>query len=233
MEMRTRGRKSVIMLLTKRPDRMLAWQREHFPEGLPSWVWVGCTVEDQRRADERVPVLLLVKAAVRFLSCEPLLGPVELFGLGARYRCKECGAAGEGDSQAFEFCAEETIEPDGGIAWVIAGGESGPKTRPSHPEWFRSLRDQCAKAGVPFLLKQIGEWAEAPDNDEPIPQNARFMDRAAGDVTGAISLICDDNGRRPCPGDITEAVMVRIGKHKSGRKLDGITHDGFPEVDDG
>jgi protein gp37 len=126
----------VIMLLTKRPDRMLAWQREHFHDGLPAWVWVGCTVEDQRRADERVPVLLQVQTAgVRFLSVEPLLGPV----------CLPYSAFNGSDS----FGAME------GIGWVIAGCESGAGRRETSVEWVRALRDDCAAAAVPFFLKQL------------------------------------------------------------------------------
>jgi protein gp37 len=93
----------------------------------PDNVWIGTTVEDQVRADERIPALLSIPARVRFLSCEPLLGPVYL------HRAR----------QAW------TGLP--GIDWVICGGESGPKARPMYPDWARSLRDQCAEAGVPFL----------------------------------------------------------------------------------
>ena len=125
----------VIMLLTKRPDRMLAWQREHFPEGLPAWVWVGTTVEDQRRADERVPVLLDVAARVRFLSVEPLLGRV----------CLPYSAFNGADS----FGSME------GIGWVIVGCESGPRRRETSAEWVRAIRDDCARVGVPFFLKQL------------------------------------------------------------------------------
>lgn len=141
----------VIMLLTKRPDRLLAWQREHFPDGLPSWVWVGCTVEDQRRADGRIPVLLKVAAKVRFLSCEPLLGPVQL-GVMVGERCS--------------FYDYGLGERAGSIAWVIVGGESGPGARPMHPEWARSLRDQCVAAGVPFFMKQMSSPAkhDIPDD---------------------------------------------------------------------
>lgn len=98
-------------------------------------VWVGVSVEDQKWADIRVPALLDTPAAVRFLSCEPLLGPIDLASyIGGRL-----------------------------ISWVIVGGESGPRARPMHPDWARSLRDQCTAAGVPFFFKQAGlvlarEW---------------------------------------------------------------------------
>lgn len=111
----------------------------------PKNVWMGTTVEDQTRADERIPALLAIPAKVRFLSCEPLLGPVDL----------------------------NTSEKGGPIApvdWVICGGESGPKSRPMHPDWARSLRDQCA-AGVPFLFKQ---WGDVNEIGCGLPGNFRY-----------------------------------------------------------
>ena len=103
-------------------------------------------MENQEEADRRVPVLLSVPARLHFLSCEPLLGPVEV----ERYMHDE------GCPRAPCTC-EEPYERH--VGWVIAGGESGPGARPMHPDWARSLRDQCALAGVPFHFKQWGEWA--------------------------------------------------------------------------
>lgn len=121
------------MLLTKRPQNvagMVPWG-----EDWPSTVWLGASVEDQRRADERMPILLDIPAAVRFVSAEPLVGPVSLWDLG--------------------------LETGAGPEWVICGGESGAKARPMHAGWARSLRDQCRRAGprVPFHFKQHGAWA--------------------------------------------------------------------------
>lgn len=99
-------------------------------------VHLGVSVEDQQRADLRIPALLQTPAAVRFLSCEPLLGPVDLFGVR------------------------------NGLDWVIAGGESGPGARPMHPQWARHLRDQCQAAGVAYLFKQWGEWGPLPSQDD-------------------------------------------------------------------
>ena len=116
------------LLLTKRPENMLrlgaelGWRAEW-----PINVWAGCTVEDQRRADQRIPELVKVPSAVRFLSCEPLLGPVELCGLAIDH-----------------------------VHWVIVGGESGPGARPMREEWALSLRDQCTRAGIAFHFKQWG-----------------------------------------------------------------------------
>jgi protein gp37 len=121
------------LLLTKRPHSI----KKLAPHGYryPSNVWLGTTVENQESADKRVKYLLeFTKPAVRFLSCEPLLGPVDI------RRYLEPGANGVR------------------IDWVIVGGESEHGARPMNPEWAESLRDQCQEAGVPFLFKQWGSW---------------------------------------------------------------------------
>jgi protein gp37 len=143
-------------LLTKRPANvagMVPWGDEW-----PANVWLGTTVEDQRRADERIPELLSIPAKVRFLSCEPLLGWVDLgvtdhrgherefYGIG--YVCLACST----DNELVPWL---TYEP-AGIHWVIVGGESGSKRRPLDLEHARYLRDQCVGAGVPFFFKQVG-----------------------------------------------------------------------------
>lgn len=180
----------VLMLLTKRPGNARAWQRKHFPEGLPSWVWIGCTVENQEAAAERIPVLcdIAVKpGGVRFLSCEPLLGPIRFADVPGFNRA---GSAGQDIVQHL---------------WVIAGGESGPKARPSHPDWFRSLRDQCAVAAVPFHFKQWGEWIYE-------------------------SAVVDPEERCLQYATVGGAYVVRVGKKAAGRLLDGVEHNGVPGV---
>jgi protein gp37 len=124
------------MLLTKRPENMAAM----LPAGwdyLRDFVWLGVTAEDQQRADERVPILLDTPAAVRFVSVEPMLEAVDLWG---------CPGGGGVITSAFAWGK--------GINWVIAGAESGPVRRECKPDWLRSLRDQCVAAGVCFFLKQ-------------------------------------------------------------------------------
>ncbi|UZP67684.1 phage Gp37/Gp68 family protein [Desulfovibrio mangrovi] len=106
-------------------------------------VWLGVTTENQEQADKRIPALLDTPAAKRFVSIEPMLGPVDL--------------------TTIRHGADEALPVFGtqwGLDWVICGGESGPSARPSHPDWFRGLRDQCKEAGVPYFFKQWGEWAE-------------------------------------------------------------------------
>jgi len=127
-----------FQILTKRAERMA----EYFStRAVPDNVWVGVTAEDQQRADERIPYLLQVKAKVRFVSVEPMLGPVELW--------------------AF-------IGVNNGIHWVICGGESGTGARPMNPDWARRLRDQCRITEVPFFLKQMkvdGKMVKMPTLD--------------------------------------------------------------------
>lgn len=134
-------------------------------------VWLGVSVEDQARADERIPHLLRCPAAVRWLSCEPLLGPLDLdqprcekhdrefARVDEHYGeiCTECAAdGGTGEMPCGMWLDGCAIENKSGIAWVVSGGESGRFARPPHPDWFRSLRDQCQAAGVPFFFKQWG-----------------------------------------------------------------------------
>jgi len=132
-------------LLTKRPENVLGMVPSDWLGGVEEWsvwpdnVWIGTTVEDQTRADERIPVLLTIPAPVRFLSCEPLLGPVDLDGVW--------GYPGSADGDQLDNWP---------IHWVIVGGESGPKHRPLDLAWARSLREQCGMAGVPFFFKQVG-----------------------------------------------------------------------------
>jgi protein gp37 len=106
-------------------------------------IWLGTTVDDQQRADERIPLLLSIPAKVRFLSCEPLLEALDIEGALSR------GGA------------PNTTADSHGIDWLICGGESGPNARPMQPEWARSLRDQCGAANVPFFFKQRGAWWDA------------------------------------------------------------------------
>lgn len=189
---------------------------------LPS-VWLGVSVENQRCADERIPLLLQTPAAVRFLSCEPLLGPI-------RFRTPDFSDRGDGAGWLHAGNAK------GGpsIDWVIAGGESGPKARPMHPDWVRSLRDQCQAAGVPFFFKQWGEWCPF----EAIGAGSwSKVIRRASDRRKAIGIVSRDGapllGGRPitirgvCPP--LESVL-KVGKKAAGAVLDGQEWREFPEV---
>jgi protein gp37 len=123
------------MVLTKRPER-LQWFFG-YNNKIPN-LWIGVSVENQATANERIPWLLKIPAAVRFVSCEPLLGPVDLF-------------AHTGEAEPIDPYPQK-------LDWVICGGETGPGARPMHPEWALSLRNQCVNANVPFFFKRWGDW---------------------------------------------------------------------------
>ncbi|MGW1870965.1 DUF5131 family protein [Streptomyces mauvecolor] len=213
---RHRGRPSAMpahtyQILTKRPGRMRSWvcrwgdrdqrvawieaaaergwcnqedvrEAPWLPAVLPN-AWLGVSAETQRWARVRLPLLAETPAVVRLASCEPLLGALD-------------------------------IRPwlDGGLDWVIAGGESGPGARPMYPQWAQSVRDQCIAADVPFFFKQWGAWAPSG--------YLVIRDRPE---RGSV-LVCDpvdDAGHR--------VEMRRVGKKAAGRELDGRTWNQFPE----
>jgi protein gp37 len=170
-------------------------------------VWLGVSVEDQKRADIRIPALLETPAAVRWISAEPLLGPVDLRNLKARNGALiDCLG---GDVKSASDGAVYTGTPSV-LDWVVCGGESGPGARPMHPDWARSLRDQCVAAEVPFLFKQWGAWAPT-----------RFVGIGnQGERFAYVGEPVDKNGHR--------AIMERVGKKAAGRELDGRTWDEYP-----
>ncbi|KWI89596.1 hypothetical protein WM11_21795 [Burkholderia ubonensis] len=184
------------LLLTKRIGNVAEMLRGIDVDRLPDNVWLGATVVNQAEADRDIPKLLAVPARVRFLSMEPLLGRVTLRNL-------PIGAHHEELHFPLEHDRFDSLSVPNGINWVIVGGESGLGARPMHPDWARSLRDQCASAGVPFLFKQWGEWS-APGVSFP----DEHPDRAEED----------------------ELARFKVGKRAAGRLLDGRTHDEFPEA---
>ena len=159
-------------------------------------VWLGTSVEDQVTTDTRVPYLLDTPAAVRWISAEPLLGPVDL---KPREFAEQCIRCGEGPNAPHDHMDGYRTR---GLDWVVAGGESGNQARPANPQWFRDLRDQCAKVDIPFLFKQWGEWVSVSEVEGP-GEHHTFPD-----------------GR----------TVRRAGKSLAGRLLDGVEHNGFPEV---
>lgn len=206
------ARRHTFQLLTKRHGRMRSLlNSDRWPQmvadagcALPDWgvplisearcaptwplpnVWLGVSVEDQKHADLRIPALLGTPAAVRWISAEPLLGPVDLTrlpfpawtGMSTGQPAAVVDAVGGRYGVPGMWQAKAT-----GLDWVVCGGESGPASRPMHPDWACSLRDQCETVGVPFLFKQWGSH--------------------------------DEHG-------------VRMGKHRAGRYLGGVLHDGYP-----
>lgn len=120
-------------------------------------LWLGTSIEDQATADERIPLLLQCPAAVRFVSCEPLLGLVDF----SDYMAVMQDVSGKWHDDVEDLIATGYRSD---LDWVIAGGETGPGARPSHPDWFRDLRDQCKCSGVPFFMKQLGGKKETPED---------------------------------------------------------------------
>lgn len=192
------------LLLSKRPQNAVAMAEA--AGGLPGNAALGATVEDQKRADINVPALLRAKrdlgARTAFLSCEPLLGPINL----TRFTR---------EVPLFSAYPKRVWDID----WVITGGETDQgshKARPTHPAWFRQIRDACAEAGVPYHHKQNGEWLPAGDwyDDHPVSLVQReWRDGEWQEV-------------RPD----AEEYVARIGKKAAGRLLDGVEHNGMPEV---
>jgi protein gp37 len=215
----SRYRGHTFLILTKRPERMQKWLNgwndgetrrqwiesfgavydwmsgpKYWPDVFPN-VWLGVTAENQQRADERIPILLQIPAAARFVSVEPMLGPVDLLSNDYLGGCINCEVYLDNPETCIN-CAQ-----DRKIDWIICGGESGHGARPMHPDWVRSLRDQCQAAGVPFFFKQWGEWN--PDNKG----------------------ICRGIRTQKLEG----VVLYRIGKKAAGRSLDGEAWDEMPE----
>jgi len=226
------------LLLTKRignaarmidevlPDNMKALPADH-PVAWP-WanVWIGATVVNQAEADRDIPKLLAVPAAKRFLSIEPLLGPVDLTSIDVM----------GGDGVIFPLkgtsdCVDDEGAPADDIPaldWVIVGGESGPNARPMHPDWARSLRDQCQAAGVPFLFKQWGEWVPYEDSAQPPFKWSQHGHEIDGHVLPDFESE-DGQRQREWHCDWSDMLLARrVGKKAAGRLLDGVEHNGFP-----
>lgn len=180
---------------------------------LPENVWIGATIVNQAEADRDIPKLLAVPARVRFLSVEPMLGPINLQRL---MPWADIGQGGASIGQPWMIHS--------GIDWVICGGESGPDARPMHPDWACDLRDQCKEAGVAFLFKQWGEWAPGENCGGPMKRTERVAHWFADEWMfstltpgGSVGMHYDD-----------EPTVYRVGKKTAGRTLDGVTHDEFP-----
>lgn len=180
--------------------------QEQWP--LPN-VWLGVSVEDQKHADLRIPALLDTPAAVRFLSCEPLLGSVDLTRIAAGSK-QQPDMVYDALGQRYGVPGRWQAATSARIDWVIVGGESGRGARPMSPQWAASLRDQCAAADVPFFFKQWGEYAPTGWHVIGRPQKGHAL---VGDPI-------DDLGHRH--------EMRRVGKKAAGRELDGRTWDQFP-----
>jgi protein gp37 len=168
-----------FQILTKRPARMLNFVKGICKQGeierLPPNIWLGVSVENQETADERIPLLLQVPAAVRFISAEPLLGPIDLgryFNYGSKDERGICLSGGAGNPRSTM-----------GISWTIVGGESGPGSRPCDLAWVRSIKDQCQEAGVACFVKQLGA-----------KPTSSFLTRPAGEDWVRTTMLKDKKG---------------------------------------
>lgn len=201
---------------------------------LPSNVRLGVSVEDQETADERIPFLLRTPAAVRFVSAEPLLGPLDLRRIRSWHPAHgpEGSDALCGGSWGDEFTRRMVGRDSPGyvnhsdapvLDQVIVGGESGPGARPMHPDWVRTIRDQCVEAGVAFFFKQHGEWASPSADDS--------FDTTRGRAGRPPAFLVARDGTVHCTREAAgdgAAPMVRVGKKAAGRELDGRTWDEEP-----
>ena len=198
------------------PDPMWSYHLESIPKGLRN-VWLGVLIENQKAADERIPLLLQTPAAVRFVSYEPALGPVNF--MGVRVDCNSCPDGFHG------IDALEGHNAPAKLDWVICGGESGPGARPMHPDWARSVRDQCKEAGVPFFFKQWGEWLpftqDTPHKDASYTQSTAVM-HEGGTCSADLMAI------PPATAKGTIYGCGRVGKKAAGCLLDGVEHKEFP-----
>ncbi len=196
------------LILTKRPYTMKL-VLESFGGPLKNW-WLGVSVSNQDDADRWIPALLEIPAAKRFVSYEPALGPVDF---KPYLRCPDCGYSKADQNIHLDH---HLCKGRGWLDLLIAGGESGPGARPSHPDWFRRVRDDCDAAGIPFNFKQWGKWCpvlQIPGDFKPITSK---------DALSRTHIWYDENGVR---GDVS----FKVGKKAAGRELDGRIHDGWPE----
>lgn len=224
------------LLLTKRIEKvrgMVPWfkapgtfgELPYAGGGFPENVWIGTSVENQEQANKRIPELLKIPAAVRFLSMEPLLGPVDLNNSIPGLSRSALQGANDNGTHAF------TDYPDAPkVSWVIVGGESGSQARPMHPDWVRSLRDQCVGADTPFFFKQWGQFV--PYGQEEIEPYSYYcqMDDKFHDRHG-LNIV----DRETCgfcegwTGAMLDTVAFReVGKKAAGRLLDGQEWNQFP-----
>ena len=235
-------------------QELATWLGEWLDGNPPANVWIGATFCNQAEADRDIPKLLAVPARVRFLSIEPMLGPIDMArwlpagktvrraGTGepmwvAHFymaRCEACGWTGSSellnyvshgdDGQCYcPDCNQECDTETFGLDWIICGGESGPHARPMHPNWARTLRDQCQTAGVPFLFKQWGEWC-------PMGGEAGLKYAGPPLEPNRVHWVWPDGSHEQIGCGRVGTLTSRVGKKAAGRFLDGVEHNGFPQV---
>ncbi len=209
--------KHIFFFLTKRPNRLKSWtgvksEVAHIPpirgEIWPNNCWLGVSVEDQKTADERIPILLQISATHRWVSIEPMLGAVFL---------------------GRDWIDKPRYLETGTLDWIVLGGETGPKARPMHPDWVRSIRDQCQAVGMPFFFKSWGEWMPSLTFESGLATRWSAADNPQSKHFKMKGKLFD--GDKPLFGgkafeskmlnDGHETLMCRIGHKHSGHLLDG------------
>jgi protein gp37 len=242
----TTSKDTLVFLKSRFADAMRLVSRyvgAEYPNNAPlafeTWpppnLWLGVSIEDQATAEQRITPLLATPAAVRFVSAEPLLAPVDLtrldmdvmFGINDPdphgYRPKHYFDALRGMSDINPI---HGAEPDlGKLDWLIVGGESGPNARPTHPDWVCSLRDQCAVTDTPFFFKQWGSWQCVYDRDQDDP-DWQNCPRAKDNSERYVNL----EGGHGFHGDRV-VFMKRTSKKNASNTLDGQTHLAFPNME--
>lgn len=245
------------LLLTKRPQNII--EQVEAVGGLPGNVALGATCEDQKRLEANVLPLLeaahRLEPAFTFLSCEPLLEGLDLRRIKVSPRgiyldaltgsfSAEAGfSGGLANVQAGLDALPPLPSRRPAIGWIITGGETdqgGHQSRPSNPQWFREIRDQCAAAGVPYLHKQNGEWAAYDQigaggweftREKDGVRYGRLTNHFDGEATSPL-IGREFETRYPWGPATLEAgsspCMVKVGKKAAGRMLDRRTHDGMP-----
>lgn len=236
-----------FQVLTKRADRMrryvddalgrvITTQHQHptlTVRDWPGWplpnVWLGVSAERQLEADERIPDLLATPAAVRFVSLEPLLGPIDL-----------TNHQPHGDAHGWSSIWKDNAIGRAWLDLVIVGGESGDGARPMHPSWPRAIKQQCAAAGVAFHFKQWGAWVpicatyDAFTDTLYHPAPRRDPDAVRRCKVDTMTLHADGTQYRnpAAPGAYAAGsdamLMFEVGKKRAGRLLDGVEHNGMP-----
>ncbi|MCK4640417.1 MAG: phage Gp37/Gp68 family protein [Candidatus Marinimicrobia bacterium] len=251
-----------FQILTKRPERMQKYLTERclseiiqdatdklFGEGMGEWedwvhwnienhkvlpnVWLGVSVENQKTADERIPWLLKTPASVRFISAEPLLEYINFINLKGKKDSNTLSidaTIGKVIHNDFTFTSEKINKLD----QIIVGGESGSNARPMHPDWVRSIRDQCEKAGIAFFFKQWGAWCPGKATGEDCEHFKNSYRFPNGEI---VSL--PRYGNHECyqwkTGEFKkwatgELVSFKTGKKKAGNVLDGKIYEEYPEI---
>jgi len=190
-------------------------------------VWLGVSTEDQKAADERIPLLLMAPAAIRWISAEPLLGPLDVRKWVDECvpACEACGNVNVwGDTWFGNPTCSACRKPLHGackhlIGWVVVGGESGPSARPMSPSWVRRIMEDCEPSGV-FLFKQWGEWGPTPSSKKGL--RVASLNEETGRM---VEMQAGGGGFRDLNPKTT---VYRASKKANGRELDGVIYDRYP-----